>query len=230
MEGPAHPGHRLPAGSVPAIADGVLGLHGTVGLCRLHHKGVGADKAAQQAQIDPQKVGEALPGAAQVSFSGGFLHRPGLEALHREDDALFAPIQQKHRHAGGQAADEVLHLLDRTVLGGQTGVVHQKFIDLCAAVGQPLRLEAGRMTGGSVQQERPKRLEAGHVVEEHDGPRTVIKLDALGIKIRRSAKPSVERLQILIQQRGKLQHTVSPFACQYSPVGVAYSTHKEGLL
>ena len=86
------------------------------------------------------------------------------------------------------------------------------------------------MTGGSVQQERPERFEAGHVVEEHDSPRAVIKLDALGIKIRRSAKPSVERLQILIQQRGKLQHTVSPFACQYSPVGVAYSTHKEGLL
>ena len=58
----------------------------------------------------------------------------------------------------------------------------------------------------------------------------MIKLDSLGIKIRRSAKPSVERRQIFFQRRGKLQHTVSPFACQYSPTNGAYSTHKEGLL
>ena len=58
----------------------------------------------------------------------------------------------------------------------------------------------------------------------------MIKLNALGIKIRRSAKPSVERRQIFFQRRGKLQHTVSPFACQYSLAGGAYSIHKEGLL
>ena len=76
---------------------------------------------------------------------------PRFQPLHREDKPLFAPVQQKHGHAGGHAADEVVHVLDRAVLGGQTGMVHQQIIHLRAGVRNPLRLEAGRVTGGGVQ-------------------------------------------------------------------------------
>ena len=75
LERPAHPRHCRLAGLVFAVADGVFGLHGTVGLCGLHHKGVGTDEAAQQTQIDPQQVGKALPGTTKVSFPGGLFHR-----------------------------------------------------------------------------------------------------------------------------------------------------------
>ena len=48
----------------------------------------------QQAQIDPQQVGKAFAGAAQIALPGRLVYRAELQSLHREGNALCAAVQQ----------------------------------------------------------------------------------------------------------------------------------------
>ena len=69
-----HPGHSGGVGLIPAVAQGIFRLHGAIRLRHLLHQRIGANETAQQAQIDPQKIREALPGAPQAAFPAGLLH------------------------------------------------------------------------------------------------------------------------------------------------------------
>ena len=82
LQNGAHPAHHGGVGTVLAVAKGVLGIAASVRLCGLLHKGIGADKTAQKAQIHPQKVGKAFPAAAQIALGGWLFHGAEFEPLH----------------------------------------------------------------------------------------------------------------------------------------------------
>ena len=65
--------------------------------------------------------------------------------------------------------------------------------------GTPARrfIQCGRAAADSVQQKLPERFQAGHPVKKHQCPAAVVKLDLLGIKIRRAAKHFVKQGEIL---------------------------------
>lgn len=82
MQNGAHPLYHSGVGTVLAVAKSVLGIAAGVRLCGLLHKGIGTDKAAQKAQIHPQKVGKAFPAAAQIALGGWLFHGAEFEPLH----------------------------------------------------------------------------------------------------------------------------------------------------
>ena len=86
-----HGGRR---GLVFAVADGIFRFHRALCLLHFHHQCFGADEPPQQAQVDPQQVGKALAGAAQIPLSGGFLHRAEFQALHRKCQPFRTAVQQ----------------------------------------------------------------------------------------------------------------------------------------
>ena len=68
------------------------GIAAGVRLCSLLHKGVGADKTAQKAQVHPQQIGKAFPAAAQIALAGWLFHRAELEPLHRKNNTAAASL------------------------------------------------------------------------------------------------------------------------------------------
>ena len=92
LQNGAHPAHHGGVGTVLAVAKSVLGIAASVRLCGLLHKGIGTDKAAQKAQIHPQKVGKTFPAAAQIALAGWFFYGAELEPLYRKNDAAAAAL------------------------------------------------------------------------------------------------------------------------------------------
>ena len=90
----AHTDHHGGVCPVFAVADGVFRLHFGIGLRHLLHQMFGTDEPPQQAQIDPQQVGKAFAGAAQIALPGRLVYRAELQSLHREGNALCAAVQQ----------------------------------------------------------------------------------------------------------------------------------------
>ena len=82
LQNGAHPLYHGGVGTVLAVAKSVLGIAASVRLCGFLHKGIGTDKAAQKAQIHPQKVGKAFPAAAQIALGGWLFHGAEFEPLH----------------------------------------------------------------------------------------------------------------------------------------------------
>lgn len=200
-----HPSHSGGVGLISAVAQGIFRLHGAIRLRHLLHQRIGADETAQQAQIDPQKIGEALPGAPQAAFPAGLLHRAEFEPLHRERNALPAAVQQQHRHARRQPHRQVGKIGHRLALGGQAGVMEQQREQRPAV----LRSSFRRAAADGVQQKHPERFQAGHAVKQDDGPLAAVKFDGFGIKIRREAKLLPEGGQIFVELGGKLRQNAS---------------------
>ena len=90
----AHTDHHGGVCPVFALADGVFRLHFGIGLRHLLHQMFGTDEPPQQAQIDPQQVGKAFAGAAQIAFPRRLVYRAELQSLHREGNALCTAVQQ----------------------------------------------------------------------------------------------------------------------------------------
>ena len=159
----AHLGHHLPVRFAAAVAQGVLGLHGRTGLGHLHHEILAADQPPQQAQVDPQQVGKALPAAPEVALPRGLAHRAELQALDRKGDPLPAAVQQEDGEPCRQQLDRLLAGAHRPALGRQSGMVEQPLKDLLAAGGR----QAGKLVGPvhGVQQQMPQGREAGHAVK-----------------------------------------------------------------
>ena len=82
LQNGAHPLYHGGVCTVLAVAKSILCIAAGVRLCGLLHKGIGTDKAAQKAQIHPQKVGKAFPAAAQIALGGWLFHGAEFEPLH----------------------------------------------------------------------------------------------------------------------------------------------------
>ena len=219
--------HRFWVCRIPAVTESILRFHLTIGQIDLNDQSIIAEAPPQQAGIHPEQIRKAFPGAAEISLPCRFIHRAGVQALHRKGDTFCASVQQKHCHARRQPPDQGIPVLHRGRLCGQCGVLKQQCKHLFP--GQ-LFCRAGRCAAaGGIQQQLPQPFQAGHSIKQNDGSFAVVKLKLLRIKICRSAKPSVELRKVCRQMAGKLFHFAAPFLVACPPGRRLYAGRCSGL-
>lgn len=122
----AAPLHRFWVCRIPAVTESILRFHLTIGLTDLNDQSIIAEAPPQQAGIHPEQIRKAFPGAAEISLPCRFIHRAGVQTLHRKDDPFCASVQQKYCHARRQPPDQGIPVLHRGRLCGQCGVLKQQ--------------------------------------------------------------------------------------------------------
>ena len=187
----AHTLHHGRVCFVFTVADGIFRPHSGVCLCRFLYQLFAADEPPQQAQVDPQQIGKALAGTAQIALARGFAHRAELEPLHRERNALCAAVQKQHRHACCQPFGQFVHILYRRILCRKSRVVQNQLVGLHPGAALS-GLHRRGLTAGRIQQKRPERIQTGHAVKQKNDGFAMINRDLFGIIIRRRAKHPVQ--------------------------------------
>lgn len=94
LQGLPHLLHRFGVCRIPAVTESILRFHLTIGLTDLNDQSIIAEAPPQQAGIHPEQIRKAFPGAAEISLPCRFIHRAGVQALHRKGDAFCASVQQ----------------------------------------------------------------------------------------------------------------------------------------